>query len=231
MYRDNRDGIRGARVREPAVTDIFYISLYSLSILLRRIVAHLPNQEANKIILDLGCGDKPYQPFFAGQYDSYIGVDINSKTLCDVNATADHLPFKDCVFDVCMCLQSYEHMADPQEVTREVCRVLNKTGFFIMSTHAVAAVHDYPVDYWRWTDQGLRLLLGSYFSNILVHNVTDPIETLFQLVVTYLPTNKLGLLIRVFLNKTASSIGKALINRTLPRLVADYLVTAERSKN
>jgi SAM-dependent methyltransferase len=228
--RDNRDGAYGYAQREPPLTSRYYIPLRNLSTLLKRIISHLPNQEGNKIILDLGCGEKPYQPFFAGQYSAYVGVDISSKTLCDIKSSGDHLPIRDSTFDLCICSLTYEHVVDPRQMTREVHRVLKDAGVFIMSTHAVAAIHDYPSDYWRWTDQGLKLLLGEYFSNIVVHEVTTPLETISHLIVNYFPMNKGGSLFTVLVNKMASSIGKNRVNRNLPRLVGLYLVTSVKTK-
>lgn len=228
VSEDNRDD-RRASTGEPAIISRYYIPLHNLSILLRKIISGLPNQERNKVILDIGCGYKPYQPFFTGQYSSYIGVDISTKTLCDVKASGDRLPFRDRVFDLCICTQTYEHMVDPRQVTREVHRVLKETGFFILSTHAVAPIHDYPGDYWRWTNQGLRVLLGEYFSSIVVHDVTTPLETISQIIVSYLPMNLFGNLSAIFMNKIGVFIGKNRINRKLPRLIGLYLVIAEKT--
>jgi SAM-dependent methyltransferase len=228
--RDNRDGAQGHSQREPPITSRYYIPLRNLSTSLKRMISRLPNHEKNKTILDLGCGEKPYQPFFVGQYSSYVGVDISSRTMCDIKSSGDHLPFRDCIFDTCICSLTYEHVVDPRQVTQEVHRVLKETGVFIMSTHAVAAIHNYPSDYWRWTDQGLRLLLGEYFSNVVVHEITTPLETISQLIVNYLPMNKVGSLFAVLLNKMASSIGKNQVNRNLPRLVGLYLVISMKTE-
>jgi len=230
VRRDNRDGSH-ADVREPGITSRYYIALHNLSKLLKETIQCLPNQRKNRIILDLGCGDKPYQPFFAGQYSSYIGVDIDSRSLADINASGEYLPFKNGTFDVCICTQTYEHVIDPEQVTREVDRVLKKKSVFLLSTHAIDPVHNYPSDYWRWTDQGLRILLGEYFSSIVVHEVITPLETISQLAVNYLPTNKLGTLCSILVNKLAVFVGKNSFNTRLPRLVGLYLVVAEKGQN
>jgi len=217
-------------VRIP-ITSRYYITLHNLYRQLKEIIHYLPNQRKNRIMLDLGCGNKPYQSIFSNQYSSYIGVDINSRSLADIIASGENLPFKDEVFDLCICILTYEHLIDPEQVTCEVCRVLKEDGLLVLTAHAVAAVHNYPRDYWRWTDQGLRAMLSKCFSNIVIHELTTPIETISQLAVTYLPVGKLGTVCSVLVNRLATSIGKSSINTRLPRLIGSYLAVAGKKWN
>ena len=52
----------------------------------------------NATILDVGCGKKPYQPFFLNKSSMYIGADIEPSRFVDVICSGERLPFKDNTF-------------------------------------------------------------------------------------------------------------------------------------
>ena len=228
MNRDNSSGFLGKYIRKPRLTSRYYVGLLNLSKLLRETIGNRLVQKANNTILDLGCGDKPYQPFFGLQYSSYIGVDITSDSLADVLASCENLPFKSASFDFCLFTQVYEHVSAPRQTAREVFRVLKENGILLLSTHAVAPVHNYPADYWRWTDQGLKMMLKEYFPEIDVYEIVTPLETIFQLSLLYLPNNKFGSLCAMFLNKFSRVLGSFSLNQKMPRLIGSYLVVARK---
>jgi SAM-dependent methyltransferase len=109
-------------------------------------------------ILDVGCGSKPYLPFFAQQTAEYIGLDL-ANPLADVRGTAERIPFPDGSFQLVLCLQLLEHVEDPPAVVRELARVTTPGGRVLLSTHGVAVYHPDPVDHWRWTATGLEKLV------------------------------------------------------------------------
>lgn len=228
MNRDNSKGFLGRDMREPKIISRYYVNLFNLSKLLREIIRSRLVQKENMSILDLGCGEKPYQPFFSGKYSSYIGVDITSYSWADVLASSENLPFKDGSFDLCLCTKVYEHVPSPRQTTREVSRILGENGVLLLSTHAAFPVHDYPTDYWRWTDQGLKMMLKEYFLNIDVYDVMTPLETIFQLAVLYLPTGKFGSLCTIVSNELARFLGRSYLNTGLPRLIGSYLALARK---
>jgi SAM-dependent methyltransferase len=109
-------------------------------------------------ILDVGCGVKPYYPFFAGVASEYIGVDVVENPLADLLGPVEALPVEDATFDVVLCTQVLEHSDDPAQAVRELRRVTRPGGRVLASTHGVQVYHPSPVDYWRWTHEGLRRL-------------------------------------------------------------------------
>ena len=110
-------------------------------------------------MLDLGCGDRPYEPLFRGHVETYIGVDYRAGPGVDVVAQAESLPFPDATFDCVICSQVLEHADDPAAVIRETSRVLRPCGVAFVSTHGVVNYHPNPDDFWRWTHTGLNRLL------------------------------------------------------------------------
>jgi SAM-dependent methyltransferase len=108
-------------------------------------------------ILDVGCGVKPYLPFFASARE-YVGVDVVPNPHADVIAPIEELPFEDGAFDVVLCIQVLEHVDDPARAVRELRRVCAPGGRVLASTHGTQVYHPSPVDYWRWTHAGLERL-------------------------------------------------------------------------
>lgn len=109
-------------------------------------------------VLDVGCGEKPYESLFAPYATSYVGVDPVENPRADVQGYAEALPLDDAVADVTLCIQVLEHVDDPRAVVSELARVTAPGGRVLLSTHGVMAYHPSPADHWRWTHAGLELL-------------------------------------------------------------------------
>ncbi|MFN2468570.1 MAG: class I SAM-dependent methyltransferase [Gaiellaceae bacterium] len=108
-------------------------------------------------LLDVGCGAKPYHPFFAPLASEYVGVDPVHPG-AELKGTVEDLPVPDASFDVVLCNQVLEHCADPALAVRELRRVTAPGGRVLASTHGVMAYHPSPEDLWRWTHAGLERL-------------------------------------------------------------------------
>ena len=111
-------------------------------------------------VLDVGCGDKPYQSLFAPHAAEYVGVDVGENLNADLVGAAERLPVPDASFDVVLCTQVLEHCDDPAAVVRELRRVVAPGGRVLASTHGVYVYHPRPHDRWRWTHEGLDQLFG-----------------------------------------------------------------------
>jgi SAM-dependent methyltransferase len=111
-------------------------------------------------VLDVGCGSKPYYPFFAGAAE-YVGVDVVESPSADLVGPVEALPVDDDSFDLVLCTQVLEHVDDPAQAVRELQRVTKPGGRVLASTHGVQVFHPNPNDYWRWTQTGLQRLFES----------------------------------------------------------------------
>ncbi len=109
-------------------------------------------------LLDVGCGQKPYEPLFTPYVTSYVGVDPVENPDADVRGSVEALPIEDESFDVVICIQVFEHCDDPAKAVSELARVTAPGGRVLVSTHGVMAYHPSPADYWRWTHAGLEKL-------------------------------------------------------------------------
>ena len=113
-------------------------------------------------VLDVGCGPKPYYPFFAERATEYVGVDVvDDPGRRAASARSRSFPSSDGEFDLVLCTQVLEHCDDPAQAVRELRRVTAPGGRVLASTHGVQWYHPSPVDYWRWTHEGLRRLFAT----------------------------------------------------------------------
>jgi SAM-dependent methyltransferase len=121
-------------------------------------------------MLDVGCGDKPYEPTFRPYVTEYIGIE-NESVFSQTNASAaerrpdlyydgNRLPFEDASFDTVLSIQVLEHTPRPLPLLHEMSRVLRPDGLLILSAPFSARLHEEPFDFFRFTPHGLRAMCG-----------------------------------------------------------------------
>jgi SAM-dependent methyltransferase len=112
-------------------------------------------------LLDIGCGNKPYEKMFVGRVSSYTGCDVvqSSEQRVDIICPATAIPVPDASFDTVLCTQVIEHVADHRALLTEVFRVLRPGGGLILSGPMYWHLHEEPHDFFRFTIYGLRWLL------------------------------------------------------------------------
>jgi SAM-dependent methyltransferase len=163
-------------------------------------------------VLDVGCGVKPYYPFFRDGASEYVGVDVVENPAADVHGSVESLPVPDASFDVILCTQVLEHTIDPQQAIRELRRVTAPGGRVLASTHGVEVYHPSPEDNWRWTHTGLeRLFRTAEWSALTVTPVGGATACLGKLSATYVDLLSRRLHVG-FLGK----LGVRMINRFAP---------------
>lgn len=90
----------------------------------------------------------------------YVNLDLFAMPGVDVAADAEALPFAGGIFARVECDAVLEHVQHPERVMREIERVLAPGGYAHLVTPFCHPFHEYPMDYRRFTLDGLKLLAG-----------------------------------------------------------------------
>lgn len=110
------------------------------------------------LVLDIGCGHKPYADLFKGCH--YQGMDCTTVDASpDMVGDATKIPFQNAIFDIVFSTQVIEHVPNPQEMIRECHRVLKLGGFLILTGPFYWPLHEEPYDFYRFTKYGFENLL------------------------------------------------------------------------
>lgn len=117
-------------------------------------------------LLDFGCADQPYRGFVPSGVD-YVGADLRGNPQAQIEIGPDgRLLAPDDSFDAVLSTQVLEHVGNPALYLAEALRVLRPGGQLLITTHGMMVLHRDPVDYWRWTSDGLRHALQQAGFNI-----------------------------------------------------------------
>ena len=115
-------------------------------------------------LLDIGCGDRPFEWVFAGRAARSIGTDLKNSAYLDarppdVHARSEQLPFRDASFDTVVGLSMITYLPEPLAVLREANRLLRPGGTLVMEFTQMVPLHDPPWDFFRYTRYGAGYLL------------------------------------------------------------------------
>jgi SAM-dependent methyltransferase len=113
--------------------------------------------QARGRLLDIGCGNKPYQSLFP-HVAEFFGCDVVQSSLkrVDLLCYADAIPQPDASFDVILCTQTIEHVANFSGLLREAYRLLKPGGTLFISGPMYWYHHEVPHDFHRFTSYGFR---------------------------------------------------------------------------
>jgi len=124
--------------------------------------------QAHGRLLDVGCGDKPYEHLFTPYVNEYLGIEheasfnatsaSHAKRGPDMLYDGRRLPFEDRSFDTVLNVQVLEHTPHPAALVAEMARVLRDDGVLLLSAPFQFRLHEQPHDYYRYSPHGLRVL-------------------------------------------------------------------------
>lgn len=120
------------------------------------------------IVLDVGgekfkpeCYVAPTEDQACGsnRVDRWLYLNLNPVAVPDIVADGACLPLATGAVDTVVCLETLEHVVDPQQVVREMARVLRPGGTLLLSVPFLYRIHAAPNDLWRFTEyQVLRMV-------------------------------------------------------------------------
>lgn len=192
------------------------------------------------LLLDVGCGSKPYQTLF--DVEQYIGLEIDTpenrtKNVANYYYDGKKFPFVNSSFDSIICNQVFEHVFNPDNFIAEISRVLKPSGKLLLSVPFVWDEHEQPNDYARYSSFALKYILQKNGFRVISQIKTcADVTTIFQLINAYLykifmnrsMATQLFLTATViaFFNITGSILGR--ISPKNPDLYLDNVLLAEK---
>lgn len=91
-------------------------------------------------------------------FNSYRSVEYPEYDVCAG-------PLEEEKFDLIIAEQVFEHVRHPDRAAKNVFEMLKPGGIFVISTPFLLKIHGVPMDFYRWTEDGMRTLLeGAGFS-------------------------------------------------------------------
>jgi SAM-dependent methyltransferase len=115
--------------------------------------------------------DGDLRPLFAGR--PFIGTDMREGPGVDRVEDLRALTFADGEVGTALCLDTLEHCEDPVAACRELTRVVGDGGVCVISSVMLFGIHGYPNDYFRFTPEAFRSMLGG-FDYVWVAGIGDP---------------------------------------------------------
>lgn len=93
----------------------------------------------------------------------YIGLDMQAGPGVDKIINAENMSerLKD-QFDLVICIDTLEHVKHPWLVIEEIYKVLKPGGLAYFAVPFRFGIHDYPSDYYRYTEEGMKILLEKF---------------------------------------------------------------------
>jgi len=124
----------------------------------------LPDFHGN--VLDVGCGDKPYNIWLAKDAQ-HIGIDVyDGKAVDHVIRHNESWPIADASMDVVICTQVLEHVQDINIVLAEIDRTLKPGGLQLISVPFIYQEHGAPSDFRRFSYYGLLSMVSEKYDII-----------------------------------------------------------------
>lgn len=118
---------------------------------------------------------------------SYVGFDVAEGPNVDlIEKEPGKIPLEDASVDVVVSANSLEHVSMPWKLVLEMDRILRPGGLICISAAWSWGYHAYPVDCWRFSNDGYSVLFGPWMiengrkSYIIVDNRISGLDAFFE---------------------------------------------------
>ncbi len=113
-------------------------------------------------ILEIGAGKhSSHIEYLKGDYH-YYSLNLLSSEDPSIVGDACAMPLRDNSIDNIIMLEVLEHIPIPDLSINECMRVLKKGGIMIGSTRFIHPQHEAPYDYYRFTENSIKMLLRDF---------------------------------------------------------------------
>jgi SAM-dependent methyltransferase len=115
------------------------------------------------LVLDAGSGRGAWRSLILESAQGYESIDMAPRhdhaptwigDICTMTEVPDHR------YDTVVCHQVLEHVRHPSQAVKHMSRVLKPGGTLILSVPHLSRRHELPHDYYRFTQEGLGVLLS-----------------------------------------------------------------------
>lgn len=145
--------------------------------LLEALKARLPQIKPG-ITLDVGGGRAPYRRWVP--HTEYLTLDIDPKKKPNILGDLHQVDWASDYFDTIVATEVLEHLNEPRKAVSEMFRLLKDGGVCLLSTRFIHPIHGSPMDFYRFTADGLRHLFSD-FSEVEVVPLGNRIQALWLL--------------------------------------------------
>jgi SAM-dependent methyltransferase len=118
---------------------------------------------ARGVLVDIGCGTKPYADTLKAYVTRHIGVDhpdtLHDTGNIEIFANAYNTGLGSDTADTVLATAVLEHLERPQEAVNEMARILTPGGHVILTAPFFWHLHEAPRDFYRYTKFGLEHLI------------------------------------------------------------------------
>lgn len=113
------------------------------------------NNPSEKVVVHLGSGNTRF-------HKDILNLDIIGYGNVNIIADITKIPLQSGSVDAVILDSVLEHVKQPDVVTKEVLRILKPQGNLFVSIPFMMGFHACPDDYYRWTEEGAKILLQDF---------------------------------------------------------------------
>ena len=231
---------RGKLIGSRDLKEVSVGSRLMVDIIARYYEAHIKDHVRGKLI-DLGCGKVP----LFGTYKDYVtdNVCVDWENTYNKSEHLDYegdltktLPFQEGEFDTILLSDVLEHIPHPEEFWKEMSRILSNNGRLLMNVPFYYWVHEWPYDYYRYTEFALRRFAESSGLRVIL---LEPMGGVPEILADILAKNlmhlpKLGSPLATSIQQLTfafikTRLGEKISKRTSRRFPFAYFLIAEKS--
>lgn len=193
-------------------------------------------------LLDLGCGSVPLFCAYRDYISDNICVDwentLHKNKYLDLECDLTKpLPFQNEEFDTIILSDVLEHVPQPENLWREMVRVLSVDGKIIMNVPFYYWLHEQPHDYYRYTEFALRRFVEKSGMKVIklecMGGAPEIMTDIFAKSISRVP--KIGRFLAalaqwVTLSLLKTTIGKKVSRATMHVFPFGYFLIAQKSE-
>jgi SAM-dependent methyltransferase len=224
-YRASRD-IKNVGLGYRFITDIHAEKYFQLI-----------SKYATGKLLDLGCGDvalyEMYRPLVSDSICVDWGGTFHDVSFLDYEFNLNEpFPIEDDYFDTILLTDVLEHISNPDNVWKEMTRVLKPEGKIIIGVPFIHLIHEAPYDYFRYTEFMLKMYCDENSLKISeLYPYGGALEIIIDILAKLFSFSRIISLIHYHLSRfiTKTFIARKVFNITSHRYPLGYCLVAVKA--